>query len=477
MNNLSKQIIKLVLISIILLLPARALFAEESIINDYWAQIFYYNQKAGYLHRQLKSETVNGQTNYCLTVDFTSIPEKGGGVHRENLIVKTDKSFRIISFQNLKIDLNEKISISGNNENGVLKVKLERNGYSVTKEFLLGDDVFSAACIENKIALGSGDTGREVFKVFDENTLLLSERKIKLTKKRDEQIEGKAIKVYEIEEDDSIQPDIRVKCLVEENGAILSLRSDELNYSVVKSTKSEAENFTKEISPSLPRLMPIDTFFLSPEGLEYLKIKVVQEKPYAIEGIFNDPRQKLVKTNNKDEYSLIINSKPNDISEILKQKPAPDNISDYLTDSIYLTLADEKIVTLSRDLAKPGQDSLSIIRNISSWIKSNINKETLLEPLSAAEVLKHKQGDCTEHALLFCALARSAGIPTKISVGVSYGYGEMIGHMWNECWIDGRWVPVDTTLNQIGIDSAHIKFLETDLDYSSLALFARQFMK
>jgi uncharacterized protein YbaP (TraB family) len=75
------------------------------------------------------------------------------------------------------------------------------------------------------------------------------------------------------------------------------------------------------------------------------------------------------------------------------------------------------------------------------------------------EVLERKQGDCSEHALLFTALARAVGIPTRQVGGLMYMGDEIKafgGHAWNEVVIDGRWVPVDPTWGQTEPDATHV---------------------
>jgi transglutaminase-like putative cysteine protease len=45
-------------------------------------------------------------------------------------------------------------------------------------------------------------------------------------------------------------------------------------------------------------------------------------------------------------------------------------------------------------------------------------------------------------------------------------------HMWNEVWLDGRWVPLDATLRRGGIGAAHLKISHTNLhDVSPYAPF------
>ena len=75
------------------------------------------------------------------------------------------------------------------------------------------------------------------------------------------------------------------------------------------------------------------------------------------------------------------------------------------------------------------------------------------------DVVVAKRGDCSEHAVLFTALARAAGIPARAVGGVMYMGDEVRAfgwHAWNEVVLDGHWVEVDPTWNQISVDATHI---------------------
>ena len=85
---------------------------------------------------------------------------------------------------------------------------------------------------------------------------------------------------------------------------------------------------------------------------------------------------------------------------------------------------------------------------------------------TARDVLESRQGDCTEHAVLLAALCRARQIPTRIAVGIVYVPGETPGfgyHMWNEVWIDDRWIGLDAMAGRGGVGAGRIKILDTDL--------------
>ena len=76
------------------------------------------------------------------------------------------------------------------------------------------------------------------------------------------------------------------------------------------------------------------------------------------------------------------------------------------------------------------------------------------------QTLKTRQGDCTETSDLFTTLARSLGIPAKSIGGLAYTGDELQtfgGHQWNEVLLDGEWVAVDPTWDQVRADVSHIR--------------------
>jgi transglutaminase-like putative cysteine protease len=74
--------------------------------------------------------------------------------------------------------------------------------------------------------------------------------------------------------------------------------------------------------------------------------------------------------------------------------------------------------------------------------------------------------------MLYAAMARAAGIPTKLVGGLMYleGMG-FLYHSWAESY-SGRWIAVDPTFNQVGVDATHIKLIEGH-DWTSLLPIAK----
>jgi transglutaminase-like putative cysteine protease len=79
----------------------------------------------------------------------------------------------------------------------------------------------------------------------------------------------------------------------------------------------------------------------------------------------------------------------------------------------------------------------------------------------ASEMLATGEGDCTEHALLFTALARAAGIPSRPVYGLVYTrYGSggdgLYWHAWVEVRSGEEWIALDPTFDQPVADATHV---------------------
>lgn len=110
------------------------------------------------------------------------------------------------------------------------------------------------------------------------------------------------------------------------------------------------------------------------------------------------------------------------------------------------------------------------IERLVRWVSAEIGDEAV-DSFSALEVLHRRKGECQAHTMLYTAMARAAGIPTKLAAGFVYVEGMgFLYHSWAESFSEG-WVPVDPTYNQVGVDATHVKLVE-GRDWTSLLQLA-----
>ena len=99
-----------------------------------------------------------------------------------------------------------------------------------------------------------------------------------------------------------------------------------------------------------------------------------------------------------------------------------------------------------------------VARRLNRFVFDLLEKSVTFSVPSAVQVLESRQGDCNEHTVLYVALARSLGLPTRTAVGLVYVDGAFFYHAWPEVWLD-QWVAMDPTFGQYPADAAHIRFV------------------
>lgn len=144
----------------------------------------------------------------------------------------------------------------------------------------------------------------------------------------------------------------------------------------------------------------------------------------------------------------------------------------YLSSTPYEPLEDERLKAVVARVVGDEKDAWAAAKRINHFVYAHIEDKTLAKAFNTAvEALESKEGDCTEHAVLFSALAKIAGIPTRLVTGLVYvgptrrvfGY-----HEWVEVYVGGRWIPMDPTFGQDIADPTHIKFAEGQSDPDGL---------
>ena len=104
---------------------------------------------------------------------------------------------------------------------------------------------------------------------------------------------------------------------------------------------------------------------------------------------------------------------------------------------------------------------------LNRWVHEHVEPTLFQDAPTALDVLQSRAGDCTEHATLFVALARAAGLPARRVTGLVYVDGEdpvFALHAWAEFHDGDRWIQVDPTWGEMPIDATHVRLGLTSAD-------------
>jgi len=123
---------------------------------------------------------------------------------------------------------------------------------------------------------------------------------------------------------------------------------------------------------------------------------------------------------------------------------------------------DPRIAELAREVAGRSESPRTAAERLTQFVFGALEKEVSFTLPSALQVLQSGRGDCNEHTVLFVALARSLGLPSRVAVGLVYLEGSFYYHAWPEVWL-GEWVAVDPTFGQAPADGTHLRFMTGNL--------------
>ncbi len=142
--------------------------------------------------------------------------------------------------------------------------------------------------------------------------------------------------------------------------------------------------------------------------------------------------------------------------------PLPAESPADLAATAFVQSTDPEIIAAAKTAVGDASDVYTATTRLAQFVYAYVEDEYVPAYSNALEALKSRRGDCTEHSVLFVALARSIGIPARVAVGIAYwqpghGFG---WHAWAEVFAGGAWYAVDPTWNQPIADVTHVKLAD-----------------
>jgi len=426
-------------------------FAPTLETREEWAGLYLKNEKIGYAHSQITRVEDGFQISEDLVMDMSimGMPQKVES--RINANTARDLTLKDFNFR-IKSGVVSFIAY-GNVEGSDLKLLIFSGGKRTTRIFKLHDvpvlsNTLKFYVLKNGLAAGTKLT-RNFF-----DPLTMSNRTINIEVEDTEEIsiKGQTHRCYRIKE--TFQG-VVLYAWVNDQGETLKEESP-MGIVMIKETQQEALTAgsgqrvdilaATAVTPDKP---------LPEKGLSFLRVRLKNITPggFSLEG----GRQR--------RYE--------DIVEIRSEGPIQQgayavpygkkDMNIFLAATPFIQSTAEEIVHLAAEIRGAETDAHRVARMLSKWVYENIEKRPTLSLPSAVEVLRTRQGDCNEHAVLLAALCRAAGIPTKLCAGIVYMKGSFYYHAWVEVFIH-QWISVDPTLGQFPSDVTHIRFIEGDLE-------------
>jgi Transglutaminase-like superfamily len=147
-------------------------------------------------------------------------------------------------------------------------------------------------------------------------------------------------------------------------------------------------------------------------------------------------------------------------------KPMPQPAAEDSAPNALIQSDAPAVTKLAQQVLPSESDPAVLIPALELFVHEKIQLKNFSQAFAtAADVANTLEGDCTEHAVLFAALCRARKIPARVAAGLVYSPRDkgFAYHMWNEIWLQDRWIPFDATLAQGGIGCGHIKLFDSSL--------------
>jgi len=140
----------------------------------------------------------------------------------------------------------------------------------------------------------------------------------------------------------------------------------------------------------------------------------------------------------------------------------PEDRAAYTAPSTHVQSDHPLIRDASEAVTSGVAGDLARVGAIVEFVRNHLDYELQSETRGALWALENGLGDCTEYAALGVALARSGGIPARVTgienmVG-AFGASTYDNHNAGEFWIEGYgWVPVDINYSQSPVGALPIR--------------------
>jgi hypothetical protein len=280
-----------------------------------------------------------------------------------------------------------------------------------------------------------------------------------------EMFDGSRKRLFKVHVENSVAPTLRVRGYVDRQGRWLKSETEMFGKTLETYTVSETEAL-KEIAGAELDLALANVIIVKglrdPHKLHEVTYRIHLEEGNPADYFPEGPQQSVQAV---DANTILLTVRRIGLPPRSTVSRKPD--ARYLKATQFLQANDYEITRLARrataGVTDPGQQALNMERTVFEKVR---DKNFSSAMASAAEVAKHMEGDCTEHAMLLAAMLRAGRLPSRVCSGFVYAnsIGGFTGHMWTEVWVRDRWYPLDATLGMGGVGAGHLKISDSAVD-------------
>ncbi len=442
-----------------------SLFGRDTLVIDSWSRILFNGSPIGYSHTSLDSDETNSIYRYVLNNRLYMKLAIMGEAHAftADTTASLDSQYQL---QKFSFGLSSKVyslSIKGQKTNGnTFDVDISTDAGTVSRQVEIPADAIIYSPM-TELALQRLKPGHQLsVKTFDPATLSTSTMIIRALRNEEITISGRRHACTVLAAD--MQGTTFLSWMASD-GRILKQETP-FGWTIELCTPDEAFEIARKAPSSTDILkamaVPCEGEIRQPRSCVSLTLKLS-----GVTFSTNDltSARQIPVSIKKGETLLMVKKEtiPSDIPTEENYMRNGAAMKSNLSPTPFIQSDHEEIREKAAEITRNCSNDTDKVLTILAWVHANVVKETTISFPSALDVLRKRRGDCNEHTYLFTALARSAGIPAKVIVGLAYQDGAFYYHAWPAVYV-GRWWETDPTWNQPAVDASHIAIVEGELE-------------
>ena len=440
---------------------ASGAFAVPIVDADDWSGTYYKGSKIGFNHARVKVRQDSIGVHTKMYFRLESGKDDQSTTLTQDTVLTLD--LRLKEFTLLQKIMGKRLEVVGRVEGSKLSLEITGRGYHKKESIDFPPDIYPFSAFWLKIMQDGLEVGKKgKLNMFLESFRMVYPMTYEILRKESIQIDGKSVDTFVVLQK---LAGVTTTSWINAEGNLLRELSPN-DFESIKETKEKATNMSgppMSVNSFITlSLVKIKQPIISSDNKSRLKLKL--SNVHSLKSIPQDHRQKILKTekNGEESYTITLLVE-RETKSPAKRVPLPvptSQYKDYLKDAPEIQVQHPMIRTLAQDLVAEQKDAWQAAKLISTWVYDNLDK-VLVDSFTALDALHDRRGECQSHTNLFTALARAAGIPTKVVNGLVYSreFKGFLYHAWPEVWV-GEWRALDPTLGQHYVDATHIKLSE-----------------
>jgi hypothetical protein len=425
-----------------------------------WMGTYFQGRKVGFTRVQTR------WTPEAIEVGSTVFFQVRSESADQSTIIKQEtrlsSDFKLLGFSLLQEIAGHRQQIEGRMDGNRLNYRLRSRGFDKEKSMDLPPDALPSSTFLLNLIVNGLEVGQKVtVPLFLESFQMIVDLEYEVLRLESLEYDGKTIKVFAIKQRFG---GIETTIWVAEDGSVIKETTNQ-GFESLKESAELAQKLDEPLTVSSLITMslvkpnqPIDRPGRVREIIFHLKpLRTPNLVP-------QDHRQKILTTeslpNGFYRTTLVVKTEPEMVTAFSNWPKESSQDLKYLEESAEVQFRHPMIGALARELVGDTQNDWQVAQEINRWVYNNLEKE-LVDAVTALDALHAKRGECQSHTYLFTALARAAGIPTRIVNGLVYSkeYAGFLYHAWPEVFV-GEWRALDPTFGQDVVDATHIKLTE-----------------